>query len=1548
MESINFDKVANKINCEEINKLGLNTYCISKEDAVAILMSKKFVDGLPINTAKHVSTKDTDKIFNLLINQKGIDLLYNDEYLTSHNKYGHKFILNLKPEDKLLYDGCMIPYIKKAKANNKAFGIQIHTGVMVLDFDYRLSPELIQVIMKEFGVNSLLLQASHNNHKGHHIILPIDYSKARGIIKNNKHTLKLVANGKVFGLEYDARGAFSNYENHIPANITVIANYTKNKGLLDNGEERYSDFMLITKDDKLSISEPNDNFYKLNTDHYRDNTTSERKLIAELKDEFSSIKVSKSTEDFLNKVAINRDKTLSNNDSIKDVLLSFNHGKKKNAKKRHKKNTGSKKNTINNEHIYYVGQFLLTQTKKIVSELKNKANHGYNNPNFICDMTEEEARNEIYAICQLITKYTNVNDKKELDRTSKKYSQLIKKALVYNAKIANNQGINHPINEWIDNIENNLASQYISSIVAQFKGNATNDIRIYKGYNQINSYISLFGIAPIINLAEVRRLLEVKDYRYDTSLYGGEVVANINDLFASYESKKEIDKNYPYVKLYDSFNDNDFEYNDELSMSTVLNVSNRSANEIKSRLIKSNSFNNKECIDEPDKIKALLHIWNNIITDDKISTKENNNSKKILKTMSNKYAKLSFDRAEELDYAWKGYKKAFNYILKNSYKAIYASRIKSNNIDTKVDFEFTFKFITDFSINTVFDIAEKMENGEKAPTIKYKLSSRKSKDESYNNLKLNIDGKQQLIKFGSNNLINRLSNKLSKVNFDYDAINECIPTEKKQREYFLISKFNFNYLKDALDKIDANNDSLIKDLSEMNKSNRINYYLILALIFATANYTNRDAKKVSKRISDNELISNNFIQLVLAIESNIKKDLSLSQDELDMVKSVTDNFMFINSTNRVPKLDNKLIQKVINLFSTKVIDRNSYENSRSEFMKDNGIDFCNVNLSTECIFEDRNYAENAYLQTKLHIKNIKEYNKVIAENAKKENNYLGDDKFELAIPNSAFSLNKFELEPNEEENQVAINALINYPLDNFEFKDSDLIKAAINMQKYIMSKFTYDVHALDYDTHNKVIAFNDLQVNYLISDFIKRANKEFNVAEDITKEELSLLPQRDIQNKNSSSKNFKAESNSPYKIARSILNMRIANKVYEGNRNNTIYSIATIIARLVNYDFKSIDFITNIFMDRLDFIIDNSDNEFTEDKVRTILNTIINNEYHFSESDLAIFNDVFGTKYNKHSIFSLVSTAKLSHKRDERTKIYKDEKLHALYSVLSNKRYATLDNKGNKRKLDTNINLTKEKQKFDIDDVLNIANLCNTRIYNMYQTFSIRTAKNEIKEVNSFKESYTPYDMYVLFSMYLSTLQAKDGQNTQSTKGFSNADDLAKSINFMKSYVYAYKQTINTLHTHKMRATSKLIHHSQKFIDMAYKTADKKLNHNGKFNVKNSFWGKLSPNDFMLMLLIDMNYKGNTLFASQMSYEDLMNELLINLFDNVKDHHIVQEVLNSKPQKHNTKNIDLNEENIEYVKNMFNRYILYQKMLSEEYEHRDVSNNKLELNAIAC
>ena len=1536
------DKQVKRIDYKDFNKLGLDTYTLSKEIVVMSLLSKKSVDILPSNDLKHVNTKDTDKIFDMLANQKGIDFTYNDDNLTKFKSRAQKFILNLKPEDKLLYDGLMLRYVNKAKDNNKSYGIQIHNSFMVMDFDYMLPKELIAKLMEQFGVYSLLLQFSHNKHKGCHIILPINYNKANKCIKNNKHSLKVTANDKVYNLEYDARGAFSKVKGQIPANITIIANYINNKGLLENGEERYSDFILITKDNKLSISEPADSFYKMNTDFYRINKKKDDQIISDLRLQFGeSSKVSKETEDFLKEHSVDAEEALANNKSMKEVLASsFNHGKKKVVKKRKKKNNGKKRNVTTKEQAYYVGQFLFEQTKKITAELKSQANNEFTRVNPICEMSEEEARNEIYKICQLFVKYSLKNNPKDFNKKAKAYSRLIKNALTSEAKIARNSREALPIIGWIGNIENDIGKQYMSSIYSRFgNGKDTDKIRIFKGYNQINAYTSLFGVAPIVALSEIRKILDVVEYQYDTSLYGGEVVSNINNYFATCASEKDVDKNYGYAKLYSAFADNNFEYNDELSSSTVLNVSDRTSDEIKNRLIKSRSFNNKECADEPDKIKILLHIWNEVVTNNTISTKENKNSKKILRLMKQRYAELDFDVAEELDNRWKSIARAYNYMLKNSYKAIYVSRVKSNGIDTGIGFEFTFKFTTDFSINTLFNIAEALDNGEVAPTIKYKLCSYKANGESYNNLKLSINGNQQLIKFGSNNLTNKLSNELSKVEFDYDTINDYPAAQMKQKEYFLITEFNYNYLKAALDKIDADNKDLIRDLASMHKDNRINHYLVLAILFATANYTRRDEENASKKISDDELISNNFTKLILNLESNIKANARLNQCELDMLRLVADNFVFINSTNRVPMLDKKLVKRVINLFSNKQISGKSYEIERSEFMKEHGVSDQFVNLSNESIYKDRNYAENKYLQEELDFENIAKYNQAMIEEAEKENNYSNNEEFELATPNSIFSINKFELDANDEENRAAINMLNNYELDDDrKFTDGDLIRAAITLQKFVMSKFTFDVHKLDQKTRNKVIMYYDLQVENLIKDVIKRANKKLADMrkKGITKEELAAMPEKELPDKDDRTKNYNLDGN-PYNTIEAILNdMKPINRAHYGHRNNTLYSIFVILERLVGYKCDDARKLSNILIDKIDSIIDNDDQEFTRDKVEGMLNTIIANKYHFSDEDLASFNYVFSTKFTNRSIFSLVNAAKASSKRDERTKIYEDEKLHALLSVLTNKRYATLDKFGNKRRLNTNIALTEERASINIDDVLELANLCDTRIYNKYQTISKRVAKKDIKLVKNFKEQMTPYDMYVICKMQLDKLGSLDGQDTQSTLGFMNYDELSKAINLMKEYVYTYKSTINTLHSHKKRATGGLTNHSQAFIDMAYKTADKKLNHNGKFNVEHSFWGKLSPNDFVLMLLTDLDCKGNTLYASQVSHEDLLNDLLVNLFACVKDDQVVQEVLNSKPKKHSRNNIDLNEENIENLINAFKRYILYQKMIDEEYEQQDI------------
>lgn len=1471
------------------------------------LVNSEFIDILPI-TKKQINSNTVSKVKKWMEDENNRNLSYNDTNLTQYGKPAHRWIARLKDEDRKLYNKRMLDYAKNAKSTYNKYGYQIEQGILLMDFDKRLPEEFLEVFMKEIGVNSLIIQNTENKHKGMHIILPIDYDKINSIANSQSskmrckaHTIKLVANNKVFYAEYDVRGAFRNSDGYISANISVVADYTEH----NDNKLHYGEFELVTLDGKeTKITKPNDIFYLLNRD-LSSNEEAEKELCNSLKEQFKNITISSKAErEFL---TLFKEENISI--SVKDIVddRKFNVHKKQTIKKRKKSNKGNKANNVS-KFVGQISQSLKIQTKKYTKRLKSYYHNGYNSIEILPRVTsfnKREAENAIYGTCQLILKYSVLSENKtRLNAMIEDYAKLIFTALKFDNKLSDNKM------NYLNEISKQSIIDMFNAILAQTKSfDAIHDIRISsKKYSQFNDYEAIFGQSPITSVADITKLNDTNTFEYKVSPKQIKFI----DIFNSFKSAKrtDIDDNNEFKLLYEQIQklNKNFDLNNhEIARDMFIEVSSRDEDEIAQKSIKHTSFNNSESIDDKPRTNARISVWNKVFKNHQISGENKKNSKKALAFFTKEYKKLSSEDKDKLDTEWLKYVNAYNFIIKNSYKSIIISRNNANmEFDSKFKVEFLLKYSVDLSNDAIYKVAKVNGRNAKMLAMQYKLSAIRSKGQSYNFIRLlndNCHNNSKLIKFKSDNMIDAITNELYDTKFDYDTINNYNNKFKNQKKYALIAAFNYKFLTSILNKIvdnfladevNKNQISSRKELSDklqsMSINSRFNQYLLLAQIWQLANFDDANELDI---LNSRERRARKFIKYITKVESSLNNNKS-TKDEFEMLILMINNTVFMKSTNRVPKLGNKTIRDVLELFSLSTINWLSYNDERKKFMEEKGIKESEVNLSTEQIYKDPTIIEDQYVQEIYGYNNLSEFNKQSAEELEKE---ISTEGFKMSLPTSAYSIKNFEF---TSDDNIVVNYINNYGLDNdmnldLEVDDNDIIEAAIKAREMFAKRLVvFDNSKEDvYKIKKQTKLFSELQLKLFKDNLAKEAKHQYDLSKannKITVDELLNKPARKV---NKLKITLLSCDEDPYKKAKSILNFDVKNKAQKGFRDSTIYSIATILFTITNQKLSDAEKFTDLLMSRLDFLIDNLDEEFNRDKVKTIVSAVINNKYHFSNSDLNRFNYLFGTKYTNRSIFKLYNNSRVAMKKEERTKLYLDEHIHDIMSIITGNAFATMNKDGNKLIYDTKIGLSSNTTRIDLNRLKLIIDARNTRIYNDELITSVRTIKNTIKQINNFIDDCTPYDLYTLSNYYLGVLTDKDGQNTLSTKGFMHRSNLSNGVKILKDFVSAYEKVICQIHANKKRATKDLVHHSDNFVELAMKTGDRNLNRDSShFKIKDSFWGKLSPNDFISILSISLKTKGNVLYASQMSSDELMNMLLIKLFSYVKDTNTLNQIKN--------------------------------------------------------
>ena len=1471
------------------------------------LIKNNCIDLLPI-IKKQTNSNTIRNVKKWMEEENGKDLSYNDANLTTYGKPAHRWVARLNDEDKKLYNERMLDYAKNAKKTFNKYGYQIEKDILLMDFDKRLPDEFIEVFMKEIGVNSLLIQKTENKHKGMHIILPVDYDKINSITNSKSkkmrckaHTIKLVANNKVFYAEYDVRGAFKNADGYISANISVIADYTEH----NDNKLHYGEFELVTLDGKKTkVSKPNDTFYLLNRDLSADEEA-EKELCNSLKDQFKGVTVSNKTEREFLTLFEEENNELSAKDIVDD--RKFNVRKKQTIRKRKKSNRGNKANNVS-KFVGQISQSLKIQTKKYTKRLKSYYHNEYNNVEVLPRVTsfnKREAEAAIYGTCQLILKYSVLSENKtRLNAMIENYAKLIFTALKFDNKLSDGKM------NYLDEISKQSIIDVFNTILTQAKTfNAIHDIRISsKKYSQFNDYEAIFGQSPITNVADITKLNGTNTFEYKVSPKQVKFI----DIFNSFKSVKRtaIDDSNEFKLLYEQIQrlNKNFDLNNhEIASDMFIEVDSRDKDEIAQKSIKHTSFNNSESIDDEPRTNARISVWNKVFKNHQISGENKKNSKKALAFFTKEYKKLSSENKDKLDAEWLKYVNAYNFIIKNSYKSIIISRNNANMaLDSKFKAEFLLKYSVDLSNDAIYEVAKVNGRNAKMLAMKYKLSAIRSKDKSYNFIRLSSDDRRngsKLIKFKSDNMIDAITNELYNANFDYDTINNYNNKFKNQKKYALIAAFNYKFLTGILNNIVDNflaakgdrsqidyRNELINKLQSMSVNSRFNQYLLFAQIWQLANFDDVNELDI---LNSRERRARKFIKYITRVESSLNNNKS-TKDEFEMLILMINNTIFMKSTNRVPKLGNETIRDVLELFSLSTIDWLSYNDERKKFMEEKGIKESEVNLSTEQIYKEPTVVEDQYVQAIYGCNSLSEFNKQSAKELEEE---ISTEDFKMSLPTSAYSIKRFEF---TSDDNIVINYINNYGLDNnmsldLEVDDNDIIEAAIKAREMFAKRLVvFDNSTEDvYKIKKQTKLFSELQLKLFKDNLVKESKHQYDLSkanDKITVDELLKKPARKVNKLKIISLSCDED---PYKKAKSILDFDVKNKVQRGFRDSTIYSLATILFTITNQKLSNADKFTDLLMSRLDFLIDNSDEEFNRDNIKATVSTIINNKYHFSDSDLNRFNYLFGTKYTNRSIFKLYNDSRVAMKKEERTKLYLDEHIHDIMSIITGNAFATMNENGNKLIYDTRIGLSSSTTRIDLNRLKLMIDARNTRIYNDELITSVRTIKNTIKQLNNFINNCTPYDLYTLANYYLGVLTDKDGQNTLSTKGFVHRSNLSNGVKILKDFVDAYEKVICQIHANKKRATKDLVHHSDNFVELAMKTGDRNLNRDSShFKIKDSFWGKLSPNDFISVLSISLKTKGNVLYASQMSSDELMNMLLIKLFSYVKDTDTLNQIKN--------------------------------------------------------
>lgn len=1168
---ISLSKIIDKSKVIHDKNNGIKYYkSINPNELVALLSTTGMIDIIPtISDTKKPNGRTIKRAFNKVKENSDLEYLYKKDEKFKKSIY-HSAVLNLNSKDDKVYNKYMSDLLLKEEDALVDFAIQSRKNFIVLDIDnYDLGSSFFKAMIKEFGVNGLLIQRTHNTHKGTHILLITSQNKLKQLIDNkfgtytkyiannnddfemseksyyyskintgmrNRSYFDLFFNGKLNKINCDIHDStmFSEDSNGkvTGANLTVIRKrfnqfdkhgYSQDQSQYFDLVKGYGFFEYVALEDnnRLTLDEVNDDFYELNNMIEFDDENKQFKTLSQkYSKKYANAKIKVTKGDFKDNNKEVAAKEVAKELGIsKEQVIKFNFGKEdkpkdSNTKKRFKQ---IKHNKEQNKLMLDANKIIIKKSNRLAEKclkaLNNKQKYvnqkcftAHNAYKACASYTHQQASKAIIQTIFLIGKFTNKDQQGWLVN---KFSEYIHNQLILIAQMYPDS----EINSWIDEFTLAHIRQIAKDILYTLNGELANLVikKNKNGLSQENYFTTIFGLCPVCSLKDAHALT-LSSYHggYEDDSFEG--LPTIGEILDEYNKKNGNLTNTKFAK-YDKLcklliNDKYDKFRTKITDNTQVKVVERTQTKINSSLIKQLTFNNEEGV---KKIQTALMraAWNLAFPKKKIKTNETAKIKNELTKLTQKLSAEDFNLVNSI------YKKLVtikNNIIKNSYEMISVRDFTQYTDDAKTNF--VLRFVPDTYTNRIVDLYKLNKDNDNLGSIapQYKLSGRRVSYQSENILalgnKLNDDS------------IDDITIRLNSDNFVKPFVRETDPEieDKKELEAIL----DENNFKSVLAKVQLTSNvkySFVKNnvlkslickhtkLQRLSNSMRSNIYIAFAHMYKLFNLNINDIINTNKLYEEN----NN-------IEKILNSDPRSLQKQVILLISMIENINF----DKEHRLNKKEIMRIANIIRNTVFERSL---ANAALLKPSAY-----RVLSDTLFEGQ-FTKHAFSEYKA--KYMKDHG-ISEEKANLANECLLSDSYLLEdrVATNILYADASDTNTQEDKEEIAHELLKSFDLskeivNNARDIDKELLGSNKEEVRYIPSEL-FDIkkfekiskkvvnfindknNSAESDEENKIIAayqFQNYLMNILLLSSSNNLNDNFSIQQAIALNKIQLQHQ---------------------------------------------------------------------------------------------------------------------------------------------------------------------------------------------------------------------------------------------------------------------------------------------------------------------------------------------------------------------------------------------------------------------------------------------------------